>query len=89
MSRGLPSGMRTVVVIDRRGDRIVPTTFHATIPWICRICGGPRGETRGKNFHEDGDSFFCHVWDNPCGHVDKYIDVIRESEESETVQPNI
>jgi hypothetical protein len=45
----------------------------------CPVCGGPRGKLIGHNFHEDGESYFVHRWDNPCGHIDKYADVYREA----------
>lgn len=51
-----------------------------TVPWLCPQCGGPRGEPRPHNFSEDGAWYVCDRWDNPCGHIDHYHDVIREVE---------
>jgi hypothetical protein len=41
-------------------------------------CGQPRGEVRGFNGYEDGEPYHVNVWDNTCGHVDMYEDVVRE-----------
>lgn len=56
-------------------DRIV----NVTIPDICPACGGPRGNPVQKSFYEDGEIYTVDTWSNPCGHVDKYKDVIREA----------
>lgn len=45
----------------------------------CPQCGGPRGKPKLHRFHENGDWFTVHVWENPCGHVDRYRDVLAES----------
>ncbi|HYQ62544.1 hypothetical protein [Actinophytocola sp.] len=59
-----------------RGD---PVTRKVTISAICPRCGGPRGEPYGHNFCDDGDWSWVQRWNNPCGHVDYYEDVIREA----------
>lgn len=46
----------------------------------CPICGKERGEPGLRHFMEDGYPYTVHVWMNPCGHVDKYSDVIKEFE---------
>lgn len=47
--------------------------------WICPICGKPRGEIK-KGLSYDGSlRLDCDVWDNPCGHIDKYEDVRKEA----------
>jgi len=51
----------------------------------CPICGGKRGIPHSYNFCEDGEWFNVDRWDNPCGHIDKYGDVIRESRKQEGV----
>jgi hypothetical protein len=45
----------------------------------CPVCGGPRGEPYGYNFIEDDTPYFVHKWDNPCGHMDLYADVLVEA----------
>ena len=42
----------------------------------CPACGGPRGDPHWRNFYEDGVSYSAQCWENPCGHVDRYADVI-------------
>lgn len=52
-----------------------------TISDRCPACGGPRGKdtVRGHNFRVDGDWFNVDRWDNPCGHVDYYANVLAEA----------
>lgn len=71
---------RTVTIIERHGwiRRIV----RVTVPWTCLECGEPRGEPYNLNMAEDGDYFSVDVWDNPCGHIDKYNDVLAELRKS-------
>lgn len=68
-----------VTVVDR-------STYWGTktieIADTCPKCGGKRGEPYGYNFWEDGEWCWCNRWDNPCGHIDYYPDVIKEAEAS-------
>jgi hypothetical protein len=50
------------------------------LDWTCPICGGPRGTIYNRTHHEDGSTLLINVWLNPCGHVDKYQDVIEEAD---------
>lgn len=59
-----------------RGGPIVRTV---TIPAVCPVCGGPRGEVQGHNACEDGEYFHINVWFNDCGHVDLYDAVLVEA----------
>ncbi len=44
----------------------------------CPICGGKRGEPH-KSFSYDGSRrLLVDVWENPCGHIDKYSAVREE-----------
>lgn len=54
-----------------------------TISDTCPVCGGKRGTPKGHNFCEDGEWFNVDIWDNPCGHIDKYKDVYFEAKELE------
>ncbi|PGO60653.1 hypothetical protein [Priestia megaterium] len=56
-------------------------TPTAKVLWKCPTCGEPMGEPKGKNFYEDGDSYFCHTWTNPCGHVAPYDEVKMKAED--------
>lgn len=75
---------RTVRVIDREAERrFWGTSAHpylpipsVTLPWVCPVCGGPRGEPYNYNFCEDGSWYSCDRWENPCGHIDRYADVL-------------
>ncbi len=73
---------RTVTIVDR-GQTVSWTCrmLEVTVPWVCCTCGGVRGEPYGHNFHEDGDWLHCTRWDNPCGHVDKYSQVLAQAQE--------
>ena len=73
-----------VTVIDREEMRkvwgtsaysIVTTTLE--IPDTCDVCGGKRGQPTPHRTHEDGETVYPDVWHNPCGHVDKYADIIK------------
>ena len=41
-----------------------------------RLCRTRRGSRAELDF---GEFYVCDRWDNPCGHVDYYGDVIREA----------
>ena len=73
----------TVRVCDRGTGRshVGVTIRTVTISAICPVCGGPRGvdTVRNHNFHEDGEWLSVDRWQNPCGHVDNYADVLRET----------
>jgi hypothetical protein len=79
-----PVPTMTVRVIDRSGwgtSAPYPLIRTVTVPAVCPKCGGPRGvdTIRGHNFMENDDSHHVHNWDNPCGHLDRYEDVLAEA----------
>jgi DNA-binding NarL/FixJ family response regulator len=80
----------TVRVCDRgEGREYVGVTVRAvTIPVVCPKCGGPRGvdTVRTQRFCEDGEWYSVDRWDNPCGHVDMYADVLCEARAFTTAQ---
>jgi hypothetical protein len=61
------------------GDGWTCYPMTVTITQTCPVCGGPRGEPYPYRFYECGEWRTAHKWDNPCGHVDKYAAVLRES----------
>lgn len=69
--------MMIVTVVKRQGWHI--TTPHINIADTCPVCGGPRGKPYHHRFHEDSEWYTVDRWDNPCGHVDKYKDVLKEA----------
>lgn len=56
-----------------------PCTRRVTISANCAVCGGPRGERRGRNSCDDGVYYWVEEWDNPCGHIDHYDAVAKEA----------
>lgn len=54
-------------------------TVDVNLRWVCPVCGQPRGKI-GTGYSYDG-SLRCVVdtWENPCGHIDKYSNVIIEA----------
>ena len=76
----------TVTVVDRSlwGRGPYPLIITVTIADTCPTCGGPRGAPQPHRFHEDGDWYTVDVWQNPCGHVDMYDDVLAEAAQGGT-----
>lgn len=65
-------------------DRIEHEGFYwklVTLRWICPVCGGPRGTPHKVRSYDGSQSMVVDGWTNPCGHVDKYSDVIKEYNE--------
>lgn len=77
----------TVTVRDRASESpwgvgfTNPVTRKVTISAFCPTCGARRGQPRGLNSCDDGAYYWVQTWDNPCGHVDHYTDVIAEARE--------
>ena len=69
--------MMIVTIIKRHGWHI--STPRVNIADTCPVCGGPRGKRYHHRFHETGEWYNVDRWDNPCGHVDKYRDVLKEA----------
>lgn len=75
----------TVTIRDRGAEApwgvgpTSPAIRAVTISHTCPTCGGPRGEAKPLNQHDDGASYTVDVWSNPCGHVDMYSAVVREA----------
>ena len=45
----------------------------------CPICGSARGTPVERSFMEDGESYSVDCWENSCGHIDAYVDVLKEA----------
>lgn len=45
----------------------------------CPLCGGLRGRPKLERFCENGEFYTVSTWRNPCGHLDRYCDVIQEA----------
>jgi hypothetical protein len=61
--------------------RTAPVTREVTISDHCPQpgCGARRGEPRGDSRCEDGAWYWVQIWDNPCGHPDRFTAVIAEA----------
>lgn len=71
-----------VTVLDRSGwgrHGPYPDTRTVEIPDTCPKCGGLRGKPVQRTYAEDGQFLTVDTWENPCGHVDKYADVLNEA----------
>ncbi|MFD6516959.1 hypothetical protein [Rhodococcus sp. NPDC060176] len=78
-----PKTHMTVRVVDRRSSPVGNATIRTvTIAALCPRCGGSRGTPRNYNFHDDGAWLSCDSWDNPCGHIDRYDNVLAEAEQA-------
>lgn len=70
-----------VCVVDRRGRGYEGVKkVIVEIADTCPRCGGPRGQSYQYAFWENDEWHFVSRWDNPCGHQEKYADVIQEAE---------
>lgn len=47
--------------------------------WFCPICGQPRGDIKKVKSYDGSLWMICDGWDNPCGHVDRYVNVVSEA----------
>ena len=56
-----------------------PCVRTVTISDRCPVCSGERGAPSNLNQCDDGAYYSVDVWRNPCGHVDLYENVARES----------
>ena len=52
--------------------------IKVTLEWTCPVCGGPRGETFTAISFDGSRRLGVDGWSNPCGHIDKYVDVRNE-----------
>lgn len=74
----------TVTVMYRNnwfgGDGWTYFPVTVQIADTCPKCGGPRGEKQWTQQQcEDGEWFQLSRWENACGHLDTYADVLVES----------
>lgn len=77
------SNVKTVRVPTKskhRGQRINTTTV--ALEWECPVCGEPRGEVHGGHSYDGSLPVVVSTWENPCGHIDKYSDVLQEAAEN-------
>lgn len=46
---------------------------------FCPRCGGERGKPFKGMSYDGSRRVVCDQWNNPCGHVDKYTEVVAEA----------
>ena len=66
-----------VTIPDRRYWPFILRTIE--IEDHCPSCGEPRGEPYWYRFHDTGDWHSVNKWDNPCGHIDKYSEILKNT----------
>jgi len=62
-------------------------TVRLTLTWRCPVCGGRRGEPFRTISYDGSRRLACDGWINPCGHVDSYESVRRESQSNQATPP--
>lgn len=72
------SGNTREVTIPACQEHAGVKSVTVTLNWVCPQCGEPRGEPFAGFSYDGSRRLSCHQWTNPCGHVDRYIDVRRE-----------
>lgn len=67
------------VVIPACEEHAGMSAVTLTLPWVCLVCGGTRGEPF-KTTSWDGSRQLSGIdgWNNPCGHIEKYS-LVREA----------
>ena len=63
---------------DHNGHHLITVT----LAWVCRVCGGPRGQVARGISYDGSRQLACDGWTNPCGHVDLYSAVRNEAKRS-------
>ena len=67
------------------GDEVNYYPVEVEILNNCPECGGPRGKIVSQEHREFGQSYILDNWENPCGHIDTYIDAYSEAKRLEDV----
>jgi len=80
------SDLMTVSVLDRStwGTSFpYPMQREVNISKNCPCCDGERGKPKLTRQYDNGDYRYIHTWRNPCGHIDKYSEVLKEASKLE------
>ena len=67
------------VLIPAREQHEGIYAINVTVPWVCPVCGQPRGEPFDAISYDGSLRLHVQGWTNPCGHIDKYSKVREES----------
>lgn len=78
------AGVMNVRVPDRDANWGIPgapaiVVRCVVIPRRCPACGGPRGNAHPVHIQDTPVNLSWDRWDNPCGHLDLFRDVIAEA----------
>ena len=75
----MATDIRTVTIPSCSEHEGYPgNAIKVVLEWVCPICGGPRGEPSPTVSYDGSRRLGVDGWTNPCGHVDKYVDVRTE-----------
>lgn len=59
-----------------------PTYFRQVhtleLEWKCPECGGERGPVVQGLAYDGSVTLIVDTWQNPCGHTDRYADLVRD-----------
>lgn len=53
--------------------------IDVNLRWVCPICGKQRGEIKTGYSYDGSLRLPVDIWQNPCGHIDKYANVRKEA----------
>lgn len=70
---------RRKVLIPERPQHEGFHRIEVELVWVCPVCGGPRGEPFETISYDGSLRLHCHGWNNPCDHIDKYVDCVAEA----------
>jgi hypothetical protein len=56
--------------------------IEVEVDWICPRCGAPRGQVSPAIGYDGRYQMNVDGWQNPCGHIDLYGEVEKESHSS-------
>ena len=75
----MATDIRTVTIPSRFMHEGYPgCAIKIVLEWVCPICGGPRGEPFPTISWDGSRRLGVNGWENPCGHIDKYVDARSE-----------
>lgn len=65
-------GETRTVTIPAMDEHAGLHSITVELPWVCLVCGGPRGEPFEALSFDGSRRLSCHAWRNPCGHSEPY-----------------
>lgn len=80
------SRRKKIVIVPQVAHHRGKLAAEVTVPWVCPVCNGPRGEPYLTSSIDGKFRLDCHGWSNPCGHLDPYAQVVEEAEKKGTIR---